>query len=134
MTEWKLSVVLCDLVLAIVINTSAMLIGGAAIEPVAWYTGVACAFFTNVLVQLVLPVPLIGQVASRPLANSKMRPLVSVFVENLVFVTCISFTMALLQASGRPVVDAWLSTYGYLVVIGYVTSLILFWISSKHQT
>ncbi len=126
MTKWKPSVILCDLVLAVVINTSAMLIGGAALGPAAWYTGVACAFFTNVLVQLVLPVPFFGQIASKPLEGSKVRPVLSVFVENLVFVTCISFTMALLQAAGRPVVDVWLSTYGYLVLIGYTTSLVLF--------
>ena len=125
MTEWKLGVILCDLVLAIVINTSAMLIGGVALEPVAWYTGVACAFFTNVVVQLVLPVPMIGRIVSKPLEGAATRPLLSVFVENLVFVTCISFTMALLQAAERPVVDVWLATYGYLVVIGYVTSLLL---------
>lgn len=131
MTKWSLSVVLCDLVLAIVINTSAMLIGGAAIEPAPWYMGVACAFFTNVVVQLVLPVPAMGQAVSRPLAASRFRPLLAVFVENLAFVTCISLTMALLQESGRPLLDVWLSTYVYLVAIGYVTSLVLFAVTSK---
>ena len=131
MTEWKLRVVLCDLVLAIVINTSAMLIGGAPMEPVAWYTGGACAFFTNVVVQLVLPVPLIGQYAGKLFSNDKVRLAVSVFVENLVFVTCISLTMAFLQAGGRPVIDVWLQTYGYLVIIGYITSLILASIPQK---
>ncbi len=131
MTEWKFRVVLCDFVLAIVINTSAMLIGSVPLEPVAWYTGVACAFFTNVIVQLVLPVPLIGQYASKPFTNDKMRLAVSVFVENLVFVTCISLTMAYLQAGGRSVMDVWLQTYGYLVIIGFITSLILASIPQK---
>ena len=133
MTKWSLGVILCDLVLAIVINTSAMLLGGAPITFVTWYPGVACAFFTNVLLQLVLPVPLIGQVLSKPLEGSKARPILSVFVENLVFVTCISFTMAIIQSSGRPIVEVWLQTYVYLVIIGYITSLILFAISNRKE-
>lgn len=52
-------------------------------------------------------------------------------MENLVFVTCISLTMALLQAAGRPVVEVWLATYGYLVAIGYVTSLALLAVSKE---
>ena len=47
-------------------------------------------------------------------------------MENLIYVTCISFTMACIQAGGRPIVDVWLQTYVYLVVIGYVTSVVLF--------
>jgi len=34
--------------------------------------------------------------------------------------------MACIQAGGRPIVDVWLQTYVYLVVIGYVTSVVLF--------
>ena len=127
MTKWSLEVVLCDLVLALVINTSAMLISGAAITFQAWYPGVASAFFTNVLLQLVLPVPAWGRVLSRPLSASRVRPVLSVFVENLVFVSCISFTMACIQApSAAQIVPTWLTTYVYLVGIGYVTSLLLF--------
>ena len=133
MTKWNLGVVLCDLVLAIVINTSAMLIGGAEINFVSWYPGTASAFFTNVLLQLVLPVPAIGQAVTRPLEGRAVRPVFSVFVENLIFVTCISFTMAVIQAAGRPVVDVWLSTYVYLVLIGYITSLVLFAISNRKE-
>ncbi len=127
MTKWSLEVVLCDLVLALVINTSAMLLSGASITFQTWYPGVASAFFTNVLLQLVLPVPAWGQLLSRPLAASRTRPVLSVFVENLVFVTCISFTMACVQApSVDLIVATWLATYVYLVGIGYVTSLVLF--------
>lgn len=127
MTKWSLEVVLCDLVLALVINTSAMLLSGAVITFQAWYPGVASAFFTNVLLQLVLPVPAWGQLLSHPLGTHRARPMLSVFVENLVFVTCISFTMACIQApSADQIVSAWLTTYAYLVGIGYVTSLILF--------
>ena len=133
MTKWKLSVMLGDLVLALVINTSAMLLSGATFTLAAWYTGVACAFFTNVVVQLVLPVPAAGQLVSRPLEGKKGRFVLAVFVENLIFVTCISITMALLNIAqtGAPFLSTWLQTYVWLVLIGYVTSLILYAIFSR---
>lgn len=127
MTKWTRAVILCDLVLAIVINTSAMLLSGAEITFQAWYPGTAAAFFTNELLQLVLPVPAWGEALSRPLAGKAVRPILSVFVENFCFVTCISFTMAVVQTpSGGDIFATWLSTYPYLVLIGYITSLVLF--------
>lgn len=131
MTKWTLAVILCDLVLAVVINTSAMLLSGAPITFVTWYPGTASAFFTNVILQLILPVPAAGRMASSFLEGNAARPFVQVFVENLIFVTCISFTMAILQAGGQPIVEVWLSTYVPLVVIGYVTSLVLFAVTSR---
>ena len=108
MTKWTLGVILCDLVLAVVSNTSAMLL------------------------QLVLPVPATGQAATRFLASSRIRPVFSVFVENLIFVTCISFTMAVVQTpAGNSVVATWLSTYVWLVIIGYATSLVLYAVQNR---
>ena len=134
MTKWTLGVILCDLVLAVVINTSAMLLSAAPVSFQTWYPGTASAFFTNVLIQLVLPVPAAGQAATRFLAQSRIRPVFSVFVENLIFVTCISFTMAVVQTpAGSSIVATWLSTYGWLVCIGYVTSLVLYAIQNKKQ-
>ncbi len=131
MTKWSLSIILSDLVLAIVINTSATFLSGASFAFETWYPGTASAFFTNVLLQLILPVPAAGRLASKPLANSIARPLLSVFVENLIFVTCISFTMAWINTAGSGVIDTWLSTYVQLVLVGYITSLILYVIASK---
>lgn len=126
MSPWNRVVILQDIVLAIVINTSAMLLTGAEITFASWYPGTCSAFATNVLIQLIVPVPAIGRVLSKPLEKSKARPILSIFAENLIYVTCISLTMACIQAGGRPIVDVWLQTYAYLVVIGYVTSLVLF--------
>lgn len=126
MSPWNRVVILQDIVLAIVINTSAMLLTGAEITFASWYPGTCSALATNVLIQLIVPVPAIGRVLSKPLEKSKARPILSIFVENLIYVTCISLTMACIQAGGRPIVDVWLQTYAYLVVIGYVTSLVLF--------
>ena len=133
MCPWNRTVILQDIVLAIVINTSAMLLTGAQITFPTWYPGTCSAFATNIIIQLIIPVPLIGQTLSKPLAASKARPILSIFVENLIYVTCISFTMACIQAGSRPIVDVWLQTYAYLVVIGYVTSLVLFAIVSAYE-
>lgn len=131
MCRWNLATILQDLVLAVVINTSAMLMTGAAFSFQSWYPGTCAAFGTNVILQLILPVPAIGQALSKPFAQSRWRFIVSVFIENLVFVTCISFTMALVQTGGAGVVDAWLATYARLVIVGYVTSLVLYAIFSR---
>lgn len=126
MTKWSLEVIICDLVLAVAINTSAMLLSSAPISFSTWYPGTASAFFTNVLLQLVLPVPSIGAVLSKPLEGKGARWLLSVFVENFVFVTFISLTMAFVQHGVCPVFDVWLTTYPYLVLVGYAVSLVLY--------
>ena len=132
MCEWKINTILCDLVLALVINTSAMLLGGAAISFQAWYPGVASAFFTNVLLQLVLPVPGIAAAVTSWAQRRRWRPVVQVFAENLIFVTCISFTMAVIQTPvGGDIVASWLATYVPLVIIGYMTSLVLFAVQNR---
>lgn len=131
MCRWNLATILQDLVLAIVINTSAMLMTGAEFSFQSWYPGTCSAFGTNVILQLILPVPAVGQAISKPFAQSRWRFIVSLFIENLIFVTCISFTMALVQTGGAGVVDAWLATYARLVIVGYVTSLILYAIFSR---
>lgn len=132
MCKWNIATILCDLVLALVINTSAMLIGGAQITFQAWYPGVASAFFTNVLLQLVLPVSGFAAAVTSWAGKRRWRPIIQVFVENFVFVTCISFTMAVIQTpGGGDIVATWLSTYVALVLIGYVTSLVLFAVQNR---
>lgn len=131
MTKWNVSVILSDLVLALVINTSATLLSGAQLSFVSWYPGCACAFFTNVLLRLVLPVPAWGQALTRAFEGRPRRWLVSIFVENLVFVSCISLTMALVNTGGPGLLEAWLATYVYLVLIGYLTSLVLYGVNSR---
>lgn len=114
--------------LAIVINTSATLLGGAPLEFATWYPYTCAAFGTNVLVQLVLPVPAVAARLTHALEGSAVHPYVSIFLENLMYVTCISLTMAFLQTpAGGDVIGAWLATYVQLMLIGYVTSLVMFW-------
>lgn len=125
MCSWNRLVILQDLVLAVVINTSAMLLVHAPIDFVTWYPGTCAAFATNVLLQLILPVPTIGQALTKPLADRLARFAFSVFVENAIFVTCISLMMAVLQAGDQPILEVWMQTYVALLFIGYATSLAL---------
>lgn len=122
----NLITILMDVVLAIVINTSAMLLSGAPISFVTWYPGTCAAFATNIVIQLIIPVPRIAQALTSLLGDRTVRPVFSVFIENLIYVTLISFTMAVINTGGVGIVAAWLATYGRLVLIGYVTSLVLF--------
>ena len=132
MCKWNIATILCDLVLALVINTSAMLIGGAEITFQSWYPGVASAFFTNVLLQLVLPVPGFAGAVTGWAGDAPLAPRPPSLCRDFIFVTCISFTMALIQTpTGGNVVAAWLATYIPLVLIGYVTSLVLFAIQNR---
>ena len=59
--------------------------------------------------------------------------MLSVFVENLVFVTLISLTMAYIQTAGEGMLHAWLSTYVQLVCIGYIASLGLFLVRARRS-
>lgn len=126
MCPWNKWTILQDLVLAVVINTSAMALSGVPFSIASWFPGTSTAFCTNVLLQLVLPVPAAGRAASRCVEDRSWRPLLSVFVENLIFVTLISLTMAFMQTEGVHLVQVWLATYPQLVCIGYATSLALF--------
>ena len=49
-----------------------------------------------------------------------------IFIENLIFVTIISLTEAFVHTGGAGLVAAWLHSYVWLVVIGYVTSVALY--------
>lgn len=133
MTKWNIVTVLQDIVLAIVINTSATLLGGAPLEFASWYPYTCAAFGTNVLMQLVLPVPAAGQACTGWLAGRAGRPFASIFVENLIFVTGISLTMAFLQAGVSGLFNAWIATYVQLVCIGYVTSICLYLFFSRKE-
>lgn len=126
MCDWNIKVVIQDLVLAVVINTSATLLAGAPLEWATWYPYTCVAFATNVLAQLVIPTGTIARSLTGPLGESPARAYVQIFIENLIFVTIISLTEAFTQVGLDRMIPAWWSTYLYLMVIGYVTSVILY--------
>lgn len=127
MCDWNRSVIISDVILAIVINTSATLCAGDPISLSTWYPMTCAALGTNIVLQLALPVHGWAQALSGWARQRPWYPLVEVFFENLIFVTCISMTMALIQmdARGGDFLSLWLATYFVLVLIGYGTSLVL---------
>ena len=125
MCEWNRNLIIQDIVLAIVINTSATLLGGDPFDH-TWYTFTCVALATNVLGQFILPTGSIATALTKPLGDASWRIYVQIFIENLTFVTVISFTEAWVHTGGDGIIAAWLSTYVALVLVGYVTSVILY--------
>ena len=131
MCEWNIRTLVNDIVLALVINTSATLLAGAPMAWGTWYPYTCVAFTTNVVAQLLIPTVSISQSLTKGLASKTARPYAAIFIENLIFVTIISLTEAVTQVGPSQMLAAWSQTYLQLVLIGYVTSVILFKIPSK---
>lgn len=125
MCEWNRNLIIQDIVLAIVINTSATLLGGDPFDH-TWYIFTCVALATNVLGQLLLPTGSWACALTDWAGDAEWRVYVQIFIENLIFVTIISFTEAWVHTGGTAVVAAWLSTYVQLVLVGYVTSVVLY--------
>lgn len=125
MCDFNKNVILQDIVLAIVINTSATLLGGDPFD-YTWYTFTCVALATNIVAQVIIPTGSIARALTGWAGEASWRPYVQIFIENLIFVTIISLTEAFMHTGGPGLIDAWLATYVYLVLIGYVTSVVLY--------
>ena len=125
MCEWNRNLIIQDIVLAIVINTSATLLDGDPFDH-TWYTFTCVALATNVVGQFILPTGSVVTALTKPLGDASWRIYVQIFIENLIFVTVISFTEAWVHTGGPGIIAAWLATYVQLVIVGYVTSIILY--------
>ena len=119
MCEWNRKLIIQDIVLAIVINTTATLLGHDPFDH-TWYIFTCVALATNVLGQFLLPTGAWAHALTGWARDAK------IFVENLIFVTIISLTEAWVHTGGAGIVAAWLATYVQLVLVGYVTSVVLF--------
>ncbi|PWM30496.1 MAG: hypothetical protein DBX94_07735 [Coriobacteriia bacterium] len=84
------------------------------------------ALATNVLGQFLLPTGAWARALTGWARDAKWRVYAQIFVENLIFVTIISLTEAWVHTGGAGIVAAWLATYVQLVLVGYVTSVVLF--------
>lgn len=125
MCEWNRNLIIQDIVLAIVINTSATLLGGDPFDH-TWYTFTCVALATNVVGQMVLPTGAVARALTGWAHDASWRVYAQIFIENLIFVTVISLTEAWVHTGGAGLLAAWLATYVQLVAVGYVTSVILY--------
>lgn len=83
MCEWNIRTLVNDIVLALVINTSATLLAGAPMAWGTWYPYTCVAFTTNVVAQLLIPTVSISQSLTKGLASKAARPYAAIFIENL---------------------------------------------------
>ena len=125
MCEWNRKLIIQAIILAIVINTTATLLGHDPFDH-TWYIFTCVALATNVLGQFLLPTGAWARALTGWARDAKWRVYAQIFVENLIFVTIISLTEAWVHTGGAGIVAAWLATYVQLVLVGYVTSVVLF--------
>lgn len=125
----EMMVLLQDLVLAFVINTSATILNGGFVSTSLYLIGMFEAFSINYIAGLIIPVAKIGTAAANllHLKDGKFpHKLVRVFVINAIFVTIISFTIALINCGPVPnILEIWLKTYPILHLVGLITSLLI---------
>jgi hypothetical protein len=109
MCEWNRKLIIQDIVLAIVINTTATLLGHDPFDH-TWYIFTCVALATNVLGQFLLPTGAWARALTGWARDAKWRVYAQIFVENLIFVTIISLTEAWVHTGGAGIVAARLAT------------------------
>lgn len=122
-------ILLQDLVLAFVINSTATILGGGFKATDLYLVGMFEAFSINYIAGLFIPVEKIGRAVAGGIGlkdGSLPHKLVRIFIINAIFVTIISFTIALINCGPVPnIVSIWIKTYPILHIVGYVTSVLI---------
>ena len=127
--QTQLMILLQDLVLAFVINSAATILNGGFTETGVYLVGMFMAFSINYVAGLIIPVEKIGRAVAGSIGlkdGSLPHKLVRIFIINAIFVTIISFTIALINlgpVSG--LFSIWWSTYPVLHLVGYITSVLI---------
>ena len=119
-------VVIQDLILAFVINTAATILNGGFTDTLTYLAGMFQAFSINYVAGAMIPVPKLGKAAADAAgfrAGTGLYKFVRIFVTNAIFVTIISFTIALINCGPvKEIFSVWIQTYPILHVVGLVTS------------
>jgi len=121
--------VIQDLMLAFVINSAATILNGGFTDTWVYLVGMFEAFSINYVAGAAFPIPKTGRKAADALhlkEGSFTHKFVRVFVTNALFVTIISFTIALINVGPVPeIFSIWIKTYPILHIVGFVTSLLI---------
>lgn len=127
--QTEMMILIQDLVLAFVINSAATILNGGFTETSVYLVGMFEAFSINYIAGLIIPAERIGRAVAGGigLKDGKLsHKAVRVFVINAIFVTIISFCIALINVGPVPqLFSVWWSTYPILHLVGYVTSLLI---------
>lgn len=125
----QMHVLLQDLVLAFVINSAATILNGGFTDTGVYLVGMFMAFSINYVAGIIIPVAKIGTAVASGIGlkdGKFLHKLVRIFIINAIFVTIISFTIALINVGPKPeVFGIWWSTYPILHLVGYVTSVLI---------
>ena len=125
----QLSILIQDLCLAFIINSAATILNGGFSDFWTYFAGMFQAFSINYIAGLMIPVERIGSAVAGGLGlktETFPHKLVRIFIINAIFVTIISFCIALINLGPAPeVFAAWWSTYPILHLVGLLSSLLL---------
>ncbi|MCF0136170.1 MAG: hypothetical protein HUJ69_07085 [Lachnospiraceae bacterium] len=125
----QMQVLLQNTILAFVINSAATVLGGGFVTPGMYLVGMFMAFSINYVAAIIIPVDPIGRKVAGALGlkdGQFLFKLVRIFIVNAIFVTIISFTIALIM--NGPVdnlISIWWSTYPVLHLVGFITSVLI---------
>ena len=127
--QTQMLVLLQDLVLAFVINGAATVLGGGFVATDLFLVGMFQAFCINYIAGIIIPVERAGRAVAGALHlkdGTLPHKLVRIFIVNAIFVTTVSFGIALLNVGvSSSVFPIWWSTYPVLHLVGYLTSLLI---------
>ena len=121
--------IVTNVLMALSINTAAtILAGGNTIA--GWVTGCCCAFTINTIAAVIIPVGKIGKWFAEDICRTKPGTFPEMLARNFrinsIYVTIVSFSMALIHVGAGPdLISTWLSTYFQLHAVGLVTGLII---------
>ena len=124
----QMMVLFQDLSLAFIINSAATIIAGFT---TIWefLFGMFLAFTINYIAGLIIPVSVCGNAVANFLHCKKggfLHSLVRIFIINAIYVTIISFTIALIRVGAKvEVFEIWWQSYWILHLVGFVASVLL---------
>ncbi len=124
--RWNVIINVC---MALSINTTATILAGGDTFA-GWFRGCCCAFTINTVAAIILPMGLIGSWFAESICKqtkgSFLEMLARNFIVNAIYVTIISFCMAIINVGvGSSLIGAWFSTYPILHIVGLITSLVI---------
>lgn len=121
--------VIQDLVLAFVINSTATILNGGFTDTWVYLVGMFEAFSINYIVGLMIPAPKIGTAVADGIGlkpGTLLHKIIRIFITNAIFVTIISFCIALINLGPvHGIVAVWWKTYPILHLVGLVTSIFI---------
>ena len=121
--------IVTNVLMALSINTAAtILAGGNTIA--GWVTGCCCAFTINTIAAVIIPVGKIGKWFAEDICRTKAGTFPEIlarnFIINAIYVTIVSFCMALIHVGTAPnLISVWLSTYFQLHLVGLITGIVI---------